>query len=91
MQEAADLYNDAVSKGENPAQIVATYSNISMRTAGYRISHARAAGLIPPLVGKKTGKRNKRALDVAAALGIDYDLLVDAVINHAGGDLRVSR
>lgn len=88
LERVATIYRQAATAGKPPAKTVAETLKIPQATAGAWIRRAKDVGLLKERVEVK--KRNVRALRVAEALGIEYDVLVAAVMKHAGGDLRVS-
>ena len=55
------------------------------------ICQARSAGLLTQVGQGTRTARNRRALAVATAPGLDDDVLIEAVREHADGTLRVGR
>ena len=89
LQLVASTYTSAALAGIAPARAVQTALGSSRPTAQRRIALAREAGLMPTVPERTKVARNKRAVAVAAALGVSYDDLMAAVRTHANGDLRV--
>lgn len=86
LPDVADVYMSAAREGNWIAVAVADHFGVSMRTAGNWIAHAKTAGLIPEGVPKF----NKDALAVSRALGITYEELHGAIMDHAGGYIRLT-
>jgi len=82
----AKVYQDAVARGASPIKEVMERVGLSRATAIRRIKAARESGLLPadsrPIYSSKL-------VAVAQALSVDPGRLRDAVLEHAGGDLRV--
>lgn len=90
-QKVAEVYRAAVLRGDPPTKAVREAFDICQSTAGQRVQRARQAGLLPEASGRGEHlTRNRRALLVADALGVEYDALVAAIHEHAEGDLRLA-
>src|SRR5690242_14719270 len=83
----ADVYRQAALAGRGPAKAVSETLGIPLPTANAWIRRTKDLGLLEE--NFRVVHRNARAVRVADALGIDYDTLVAAVLEHADGDLRV--
>lgn len=88
LRHIADAYNQAARSGGSPLAAVATLTGKSKATASRYVESAREIGLIDRELGE-SGHISARAMRVAQAIGVPYDLLVAAVIEHADGDLRL--
>lgn len=87
MTKVAEIYRRAADTGEPPARAVSEALSIPMPTANAWIRRAKDLGLLD----EATRLRNAKAVRVAAALGVSYEALVAAIVEHADGDLRVGK
>lgn len=85
LEDVDRVYEHAASEGCPPLWAVENYFGVSHSTAARRVREAREAGILP----EEVLLLNAKAVRVARRLGIDYDVLVSAVREEAGGDLRV--
>lgn len=81
----AIVYRYAAREGHPPVQAVARLLGVGLRTATRRIAEARRAGLLGDVA-----IHNRKVAAVAKSLGVTYEALANAVVQHAGGDLRIT-
>lgn len=87
--KVADDYRDEVRDGNrNVLNRLASRWSVPWTTAAGWVRKARALGLIDGTDYGVTATRKIEA--VAQALGVDPSALADALVEHAGGDLRLS-
>ena len=89
LEDVAKVYNAACERGEHPTKAVVLKYRWTRSKASRYVAQARNEGLIPPADGPSAPTRNRKAVLVAEALGVDYDELCNAIWQHAEGDLRV--
>lgn len=80
-KQVAEIYCAAVESGRAPVRAVRDRFAISLRTATNYVASARKAGLIPSEHGNAL-TRLAPAMRVANALGVSYEALVAAVVEH---------
>lgn len=86
LSEVAKVYLEAARSGGYSAKAVAEHFGIARSTANVWIARAKSADLLPD----QTPKLNKDALAVSRALGITYEELHSAIMDHAGGYIRLT-
>jgi hypothetical protein len=85
----ARIYADAVRQGVSPNKLIRSELAVPPATASRWMAAAQRAGFLHPVSTGKPGEISLSALRVANALGLPYQRLVDAVREHADGDLRI--
>lgn len=86
LSEVAKVYLEAARSGGYSAKAVAEHFGIARSTANVWIARAKSADLLPD----QTPKVNRDALAVSKALGVSYDDLHSAIMDHAGGFIRLT-
>lgn len=89
LRRVAEIASSAIAEGRGHAAAVRDEMGVSLSTATRYIAAARAQGVLPGKGDPAAATRNPKAIAVAAALGVNYEALVAAVIQHAGSDLRI--
>lgn len=88
-------YLAAIARNESPTAAVAERCGLTYNAARDKIHRARVKGVLPATTqGKRRtqcGVANPKLLAVAQAIGVAPDLLFEAVIEHADGDLRLRK
>lgn len=85
LSDVARVYRAAELNAKAPAAAVSEHFGTPRRTASYWIRLARERGHL----STDHESRSPKVLAVADAIGVDYEALRDAIITHAGGDLRI--
>lgn len=92
IESIVDAYTYAASRGIPTTRYIADRYGLTIQNTTSRVHRARRAGLIATAPNQTMGaRRHRRAVDVARALGVSYEALVEAVMTHANGDLRVGK
>jgi DNA-binding transcriptional ArsR family regulator len=89
LEQIAAIYSEAAAAGDRPTLAVQQVFGLPRSTASRRIARARELGLLDPGRVGRGAQRNPKALRVAQALGVTYEDLAGAVLEHAAGDLRI--
>lgn len=87
MPRVAAIWLEAAWRGEAPVAAVAEAFTVPHRTASHWVKQARMEGLLPTT--DESHVRHKKLQAVADAVGVDYGKLRAAILEHAGGDLRI--
>lgn len=88
--QVAEVYVEAAISGFPPTKSVQQTYGISYRAAANLVARARRLGYLTATTkGAKVGIPAKVAA-VADAVGVDPVALHEAILVHAGGDLRIS-
>lgn len=82
----ARVFTEAAMAGSPPVVAVQDHFDVPQRTASHWVKKARENGYL----SAEVQPLNAKLLAVAEAVGVDYHALREAVLTHAGGDLRVS-
>jgi hypothetical protein len=88
IENTARVYEDAIARGVPPIKEVMDRLGLTKPTAIRRIRAARDSGVLPE---DARPNHSQKLVAVAQALEVDPDKLVDAILEHADGDLRVQR
>lgn len=86
LAEVAKVYLDSARLGGHPAKDVSAHFGVARSTANVWIARAKSADLLPD----KMPKVNKDALAVSKAIGVSYEDLHAAIMEHAGGFIRLT-
>jgi hypothetical protein len=84
--QVAAIYMQAAANGNPPTQAVADHWERPIRTASYWVKSAKASGVLP-----EVNVANPKVLAIAQALNINPDKLEAAILEHAGGDIRITK
>lgn len=85
----AEIYLEAAHAGRSPTADLTEQFGISQQYAYQLIAKARRSRKLPPAA--RTIRRIGKAVAVAEALGVPYEVLVLAIREHASGVLNVGR
>ncbi|MGC5078439.1 hypothetical protein [Agrococcus sp. DT81.2] len=89
LSRVAEIAFASIAEGRGHVAAVRDELGVSGSTATRYIAAARAEGLLPSKEATASATRNPKAAAVAEALGVTYEALVAAVIEHADSDLRI--
>ena len=87
--EVAAVYLEACSHGRPPTKAVGDVYGVPETTAAMLVRRVRAAGHLPATRQGRHHHSKDKVDAVAASLGVTKDELVQAVLAHADGDLRI--
>ena len=90
ISDVADIYTYAAEHGMPPTLTVMEEWDAPRSTAGRWVREARDAGLLPPTKERSPNHTNERLMRVATRLGIAPAVLGQAILEEAGGQVRIS-